>query len=388
MENVRQLLMIFNIPPTFHVSDLRSFFSSAIESEKFFKCFHFRHRPQKELVRELKINFPSQDSSKTVTYSKSPMFSKALVQDAVCSIVECLGNDSMALFLKRYHFENWTTGFSTILLARCIIAEVVVVNDSVSLPYDTLQISNSKVLLQMPADKCKSMIEFSPPMLMPKGNVGTPMQHFKNLIRRCQLPSKMIKKLGLNFPKQKTRKYGHVHYDYGSNQTNSTGGELKDLLANAEAHSPSHATTSHTQRVNEPTDEEEEEWDRHENLHDDVDEQSRAKERLYEEEMEVVWEKGGPGLVWYTDAQYWKQQAGDFDEETSDDWDVDYSVYFEENGGDKVCLLYYLRKSSSFVFFLGCTRCLRNATKRSVAPQRTRFRVHSKEGSKSSRSST
>jgi len=22
--------------------------------------------------------------------------------------------------------------------------------------------------------------------------------------------------------------------------------------------------------------------------------------------MEVVWEKGGPGIVWYTDAQFWK----------------------------------------------------------------------------------
>ena len=38
--------------------------------------------------------------------------------------------------------------------------------------------------------------------------------------------------------------------------------------------------------------------------------QGRCKERLFEEEMEVVWEKGGSGLVFYTDASYWDQQEG------------------------------------------------------------------------------
>lgn len=71
-----------------------------------------------------------------------------------------------------------------------------------------------------------------------------------------------------------------------------------------------------------------------------------------------MWEKGGPGIVWYTDAKFWHDQEGgtmlkstsvalevshisccshltDFDEQTSDDWDVDMSVYYEPNGGDK-----------------------------------------------------
>lgn len=38
--------------------------------------------------------------------------------------------------------------------------------------------------------------------------------------------------------------------------------------------------------------------------------QGRCKERLFEEEMEVVWEKGGSGLVFYTDASHWDQQEG------------------------------------------------------------------------------
>ncbi|XP_032829367.1 G patch domain-containing protein 3 [Petromyzon marinus] len=94
----------------------------------------------------------------------------------------------------------------------------------------------------------------------------------------------------------------------------------------------------------EPEDEEEshsdddddscEEWERHEALHEDVTRQGRCDERLYEEEIELKWEKGGSGLVFYTDAQLWKEAEGDFDAQTSDDWDVDMSAYYDKDGGD------------------------------------------------------
>ena len=38
--------------------------------------------------------------------------------------------------------------------------------------------------------------------------------------------------------------------------------------------------------------------------------QERTEERLYEEELEVVWDKGSSGLVFYTDANYWDEQDG------------------------------------------------------------------------------
>ena len=53
-----------------------------------------------------------------------------------------------------------------------------------------------------------------------------------------------------------------------------------------------------------------EEWERHEALYDDPANQERNKQRLYEEEIELKWEKGGSGLVFYTDAQYWQAQEG------------------------------------------------------------------------------
>ena len=53
-----------------------------------------------------------------------------------------------------------------------------------------------------------------------------------------------------------------------------------------------------------------EEWERHEALHDDPANIERNKERLFEEDIELKWEKGGSGLVFYTDAQYWKEKEG------------------------------------------------------------------------------
>lgn len=38
--------------------------------------------------------------------------------------------------------------------------------------------------------------------------------------------------------------------------------------------------------------------------------QERVRERLFEEEIELKWEKGGSGLVFYTDAQFWQEEDG------------------------------------------------------------------------------
>lgn len=45
-------------------------------------------------------------------------------------------------------------------------------------------------------------------------------------------------------------------------------------------------------------------------LHEDVTGQERTSERLFEEEIELKWEKGGSGLVFYTDAQFWQEEEG------------------------------------------------------------------------------
>jgi len=61
-----------------------------------------------------------------------------------------------------------------------------------------------------------SLPELNPPTVMPQGNVGTPLSAFMALIRACKLPSHVIKKLRLEFPKSRSSKrYGAVSFEYG-----------------------------------------------------------------------------------------------------------------------------------------------------------------------------
>ena len=210
---------------------------------------------------------------------------------------------------------------------------------------------------------------------MPNGNVGTPLSKFKELIRASKLPPYVIKKLDLNFSSCKSKKkYSNVPLDYkslerrrsgfaaalgndkkeripdtvkdttqdelqenkASSCTSAQGG--KDSDSENEEIYDSHENDANGEHQDDDNigsnvgDEVAEEWDRHESLHNDVTSQERTKERLFEEDIELKWEKGGSGLVFYTDAAFWKQQEeADFDEETVDDWDVDMEIY--ENPG-------------------------------------------------------
>lgn len=212
-------------------------------------------------------------------------------------------------------------------------------------------------------------MELCPPPLMPNGNVGTPLSTFMELIRACKLPPHIIKKLDLDFSLGKSKKkYSNVPLDYKSlekgistvtslrNERTLVSQSVKDLKQGGSEKSDSSSSTfsmetQELQRTEQydsenvsdgeeidkieadgDDDSEAEEWDRHESLHNDVTSQERTKERLFEEDIELKWEKGGSGLVFYTDAAFWKQQEEpDFDEETADDWDVDMEIY--ENPG-------------------------------------------------------
>ncbi|NWQ83763.1 GPTC3 protein, partial [Columbina picui] len=198
----------------------------------------------------------------------------------------------------------------------------------------------------------KRLPEFNPPSFMPFGNVGTPLRVFLELIRACRLPPRVIKKLQLDFPKTgSSRRYGNVPFEYQDSETvieeervyTAAGDEITE---GPEAGSEVTQTAGAEEDEEEQEEEEEEspsgddddtceEWERHEALHEDVTKQERVEERLFEEEIELKWEKGGSGLVFYTDAQYWQEKNGDFDEQTADDWDVDMSIYYDKDGGDK-----------------------------------------------------
>lgn len=251
-------------------------------------------------------------------------------------------------------------------------------------------------------DDLLKLSELHPPSFMPNGNVGTSLKSFIHLIRTCQLPPHVIKKLGLKFPGSRSKHlYGSVRFDYVNhtnkgdislcneenasigcdycphemmsneslvdqlvtdNQTNVAINDAQNDHILKTSKSSTNNAYQNTQSTNlgnfdgkntnellsdeqnnklhdvdgndslSDTESEPEDWERHEALHDDVDCQARTKERLFENKIELKWEKGGSGLVFYTDAAYWDSLSGDFDEQTADDWDIDMSIY--EKGGE------------------------------------------------------
>lgn len=231
------------------------------------------------------------------------------------------------------------------------------------------QHSFSRTNLEFSHHDLNELKELHPPPLMPNGNVGTPLLVFMELIRTCKLPPHVIKKLDLNFSGGKSKKkYSNVPLDYKSlekdhasaaratkkklvpcavkeymqsgsqeNEPSTSARGLEEFQTSQQCNSDNGSDREELEKSETVQDDSDvEEWDRHESLHNDVTSQERTKERLFEEDIELKWEKGGSGLVFYTDAAFWKEQEEPtFDEETADDWDVDMEIY--ENPG--VCLL-------------------------------------------------
>ncbi|KAE9417403.1 hypothetical protein Angca_009146, partial [Angiostrongylus cantonensis] len=282
---------IRNIPSAMRSRDLRRYFSDYTENEKF-HCFHFRHRP--ELQKE------------------SP-------HNRSCSI--CMTTYLRSEFIRDFHGRHWVNNEGMEIPRRCFVNAIKVAKDDVST-------SDSVTCADL-----RQMIELRPPMVMPRGNVGTPTQYFMEQIRLCRLPPSLISKLGLKTTRR-NRKYGSVafHYTQEGNVENALCKSENSFLYSFSFHVIENGDIVHAQSwsmfsaaetvINKNSGDA---------LHDDVTEQDRIKPRKYEEEMEIIWEKGGPGLVWYTDKNYWdeREKGTDCDWAWADDWDVDYSVYYE-----------------------------------------------------------
>ncbi|XP_053183477.1 G patch domain-containing protein 3 [Scomber japonicus] len=359
-------LVISNIPAAFRSADLRNYFSQFIESGCF-RCFHYRHRP--EVLKESEGQNPVCDGSEESS-SKPPESDRGTKkQQAVktgCCVVSVQAEEAER-FIKMYAGNHWIDSKGSWLSRRCVIRRVKVSheNDEESFRYKTKyeQRHRSSLTERFTEADLRSLSELNPPSLMPNGNVGTPVKVFLQLIQSCRLPPRLIRKLGLTFPKTScNRRYGNVHFQYQDSYTFPATEETVLTAGGHEISGPGsfaapsagrrlladHTETTETDEPQKEVEEEEEdaqsnadddddrceEWERHEALHDDVTSQERSKERLYEEEIELKWEKGGSGLVFYTDAQYWQEEEGDFDEQTADDWDVDMSVYYDKDGGD------------------------------------------------------
>ncbi|XP_028326652.1 G patch domain-containing protein 3 [Gouania willdenowi] len=353
---------VSNIPASFRSANLRNYFSQFIESGGF-QCFHYRHRP--EVLRGSECGAKEERSpGASLTEQRDTKPRKAVKS---CCCVVSVSAEQAGRFMKMYAGNHWIDSKGNWLSRRCVIRRVKVSDDKDDelFPYKTKLEQRYRISLteQFTEADLKRLSELNPPALMQNGNVGTPIKVFLQLIQTCRLPPRLIRKLGLTFPKTSSnRRYGNVPFKYRDTRTLPATEDSVFTAAGHEISGPGVLTTSSSGKLRRqvdsagttetdeaPANEEEwegaesnadddddgcEEWERHEALHDDVTSQERSKERLFEEEIELKWEKGGSGLVFYTDAQYWQEEEGDFDEQTADDWDVDMSVYYDKDGGD------------------------------------------------------
>ncbi|KAH8038407.1 hypothetical protein HPB51_001521 [Rhipicephalus microplus] len=349
-------VIVNNIPALYRSADLRNFFTEFIETSGF-DCFHFRHRPE---VQQKK----SASTSQSDRLRKDDDNSATTRKSTTCCVVRVL-TDRVDELLRMYDKKHWIGRDGQTLPDPMLHQEGSSPKQRAA---DSFTISYARGAKALRADEgavlseadLKTLIELRPPPAMPNGNVGTPTKVFLGLIQACKFPPYLIKKLGLVFPRSRSRRlYGSVPLDYGNTVRGSERGERNVKSGARTSETPLVRTATGSvissacptplesgdyallnaepehKNQEESDDEECEEWDRHEALHNDVTSQERTRERLFEEELEVQWEKGGSGLVFYTDAQFWDEVEGDFDAKTSDDWDVDMSIYYNPESGDK-----------------------------------------------------
>ncbi|XP_006883537.1 PREDICTED: G patch domain-containing protein 3 [Elephantulus edwardii] len=360
-------LVVSGIPSELRSAQLRSYFSQFREQrDGGFLCFHYRHRPEQT---------PSQATSDSALSPSDPVaeghvlaqtsatnvpafssrYSTPVQTRTCCCVISVRGATQARRLLRMYSGRQWLDSQGTLLPGRCLIRRLRIPTEAsglVSFPFKTRKELQSRKATSeaFTLADLRQLPELNPPALMPNGNVGTPLRVFLEFIRACRLPPRIITQLQLQFPKTgSSRRYGNVPFEYEDSETV----EQEELVYTAEGEEiPQGACLNDTspRPCGEPEEEGEEEaeeshsdddddrceeWERHEALHEDVTRQERTTERLFEEEIELKWEKGGSGLVFYIDAQFWQEEEGDFDEQTADDWDVDMSVYYDRDGGDK-----------------------------------------------------
>ena len=335
--NKSEILIIFNIPKSFGSADLRRFFTDFVESEKFI-FFHFKRRPESKLPNFDRIKFLNEEEEKEESNT-----SETETTFNCCPV--SLSQTDAERFVARYNKSHWTD------------------DEGVDLDYKCFVVKSSDV-----DNHWKRLDESRPPTSLPRGNVGTSTAFLLESIRNCKLPPTIIKKLKLNFHERRRRAYAtmpmsypepksHKSFYVPSTKTESKlrcqeGTSKSAQLSNdisppqtKKEKSSSFRSEKNTVEEPKPDSDGEEEWDRHRSLHldvsarreiahpDDIEFQEGTKERRYEERMEVTWEKGGSGLVFWTDEQFWRE-TGHGDSDEADDWDVDLEGYDVEGGGD------------------------------------------------------
>jgi hypothetical protein len=173
------------------------------------------------------------------------------------------------------------------------------------------------------------------PLGLPQGSVGTPSHVIRD--NASQLPPHVLGRLGIGVANTAlTMKLAPFRFDYHDmqrqrqqkrRQRRNDGTSTSTIMDNR-AYDDDDKIRAYAAEDAEVDDDEGEEWDRHDALHHGEYDEGRGlarvdDETLYEQGVENPWDKGdASGLVMYTDANYWDDQKGEFDERTVDDLDI------------------------------------------------------------------
>lgn len=330
------IFLIMDVPVKLRAADLRRVFSQHIEAGAF-GCFHYRHRPVSSRISLLSCN--KLDVKSLQCFLKQHRTTKA----QSCTGLMSIKPEHTERILSSFE-DSWCTDDQCGNYPICKFCPVSY--DSSDLRSLKSKFSkNLNFLLLCLCLLCFFFIEFcefSPPSWMPHGNVGTPTSHFFSLIRSCQLSPVLIKSLKLDFLRLGiNRKYGNVPYKYEDDSYYDATGSQSDDNQSDIVLKPSEIKTKSGLILSNPVQEDEvaEEWDRFEVLHDDPYNVDRTANHSlkYENKIELKWEKGGSGLVHYTDEQFWRERESVrkdefFNEPASFDWDVNMQHYSDDEG--------------------------------------------------------
>lgn len=383
--NMRNLVLVRYIPATFQVVDLRTFFSTFVETGRFV-MFHFKRRPDAVA--------PPQHPDDSVDKSGSVASSGSVSQVAIrtveaertrwCCLTQLKDQNGVKDFMDMYNNKPWTDRHGESAPGKCVL-EIPAVEEVASAlpgsmadrvaaaaaPAPSVASSSSSsattavrdvgplgprktfltrrqrrekaervrvkrqrhVAKEVDVDSLRRAELFAP-VGLPQGNVGTPEVVILNNSHR--LPPGMLSKLGV----RTFRTDNNVAFDYTVPARRKKGKASSDRFRMSKADRKAELRYL-LEEVNFPGDDERklramtlhkdeqaEEWDRH-MANNPVMDNGRLLRKigdqpLYEHEVRNPWDKGdASGLVWYTDEQYWEANKGGFDEQTVDDWDVD-----------------------------------------------------------------
>jgi len=326
-------VLIDGIPGSWRSRDLRYYFSSWIEVGSFV-MFHYRHRAS----RKLRARVPRIPAR---AYAERP----SKPPPCPCCCVAIVKGGWIKEFIAGFDQKPWVDSNGDTLEGegRCILTLVELPSTRVSFPVlkdatgnpgtekkDTYLSRKERRELAMQKFRemeqeqdefrlAMSYGEMAPPAGVPNGFIGTPS---RELIRRADtLPPGLLKRLGVNEEEEGLRE-NRFKWLYETHPLDDDG--KREAIKK--------------QQAREAT---QEEWDRHLAV-DPILDRGRLlgkvdDEPLFESKVDNPWDKhGAEGLVFYTDAVKWDAKKGDFDERTTDAWDVERGLHKHEEEEDMI----------------------------------------------------